>query len=195
MFDIGVVQGRFQVFHNDHLKYIIAARERCRHLVTAVTNPDPFLTRDDESAPHRGLPRNNPLTYFERYAMVKAVLLDQGFAPQAFSVTPLPINFPELYRFYVPLDAVFFLTIYDDWGRRKLLHFQGQGLKTEILWEKPPCEKGITGEDVRRRIIDGRPWEHLVPPAAARLLKKWDLPRRLACLEAPENGRDPAPSL
>ena len=45
--ETGVIHGRFQVFHNDHLVYLLAGLALCRHLVVGITNPDPFLTRDD----------------------------------------------------------------------------------------------------------------------------------------------------
>jgi len=178
--DMGVIHGRFQVLHLDHLKYLLAGKALCRHLVVAVTNPDPTLVKDDETDPQRSDPLANPLTYFERYVLVRAVLAEAGIPLEEFSVVPLPINFPELYRYYVPLEAVFFLTIYDDWGRRKLSQFQGLGLKTRILWERPIQEKGITGQEVRRRMIEGAHWEELLPPASAALMKDWNIPQRLA---------------
>jgi len=92
------------------------------------------------------------------------------------------VNLTELYRYYVPLDAVFYLTIYDQWGRRKLDMFESLGLKTDIMWEKPPEEKGLTGAEIRRRMIYGEPWEHLVPSAVAVLLKQWNIPELLRAL-------------
>jgi len=40
MTERGVVHGRFQVLHNDHVKYLLAGKARCRHLVVGITNPD-----------------------------------------------------------------------------------------------------------------------------------------------------------
>lgn len=178
MTDTGVVHGRFQPFHNDHLRYVLAGWERCRHLIVGVTNPDPSLTRPDPADPGRSDASANPLTYFERYTMVRSVLVESGLKHEDFSVVPLPINVPELYCCYVPPDAVFYLTIYDDWGRRKLELFRALGLTVEVLWERPLAEKGITAADVRGRMARGEPWEHLVPTAAADLMKRWKVPER-----------------
>ena len=98
-------------------------------------------------------------------------------------MAPFPINFPELYKYYVPLDAVFYLTIYDRWGRKKLDMFKSLGLKTEVMWEKGPEEKGLTGAEVRRLMALDEPWEHLVPSSAERLLKMWGIPDRLRRLK------------
>ncbi len=178
-FDTGVIHGRFQVLHNDHLKYLLAGKKLCRHLIVAITNPDPTLIREDTTDPNRSNSRENPLTYYERYTMVNAVLTEAGVAAAGYSIVPLPINIPELYKYYVPLDAVFFLTIYDDWGRKKLEQFRSLGLTTHLLWDVPPEQKGISGHEVRNRILNGEVWENLVPAATAILMKKWDIPSRL----------------
>lgn len=180
----GVIHGRFQVLHHDHRKYLLAGKERCQHLVVGITNPDPTLTRHDPADPHRSSPLANPLTYYERYLMVRDVLLEAELDHTDFSIVPFPINLPELYPYYLPMNAVFYLTIYDRWGRRKLEQFETLGLTTEILWERPPEAKGLTSTDVRQRMAANEPWQHMVPPATANLMQKWDIPARLRRLEA-----------
>ena len=179
MVERGVIHGRFQILHNDHLKYLLAGKSQCRHLIVGVTNPDPTLTRDDPADPSRSNPRANPLTYFERYTMVREVLLGAGLKHLDFSVVPFPVNFPALYRYYVPLDATFFLTIYDEWGERKLEQFAAVGLRVEILWKKEHQDKGIGAEEVRRRMACREPWAHLVPRETEALMVKWTVPERL----------------
>ena len=111
--------------------------------------------------------------------MVHAALRDAGVAYSDFSIVPFPINLPELYVYYVPLDATFFLTIYDSWGRKKLAQFQNLGLKTRILWDKPVEEKGLQAADIRSRMARGEAWESMVPASTEVLMKKWDIPGRL----------------
>jgi nicotinamide-nucleotide adenylyltransferase len=177
--ETGVIHGRFQVLHNNHLEYLLSGMVLCRHLVVGITNPDPVLTRDESVDPKRSSPDANPLTYFERYVMVRAVLEEAGIEASRFSVVPFPINRPELYKYYVPLDALFFLSIYDDWGRRKLEYLQSLGLATHVLRQVSPDRKGLSATDIRSRMARNQPWEELVPPAVARLMKKWDIPGRL----------------
>jgi nicotinamide-nucleotide adenylyltransferase len=175
----GVIHGRFQILHNDHVRYLMAARSKCRHLVVGITNPDPTLTRKDTTDAFRNSPQANPLTYYERYQLVKAVLLEQGLAITEFSIVPFPINLPELYKYYVPFDALFFLTIYDKWGKKKLQMFQSNGLKTEVLWRRPLEEKGLSSTYIRKLIYQDKPWEHLVPSAAMNLLKIYNISNRI----------------
>ncbi len=180
--ETGVIHGRFQVLHNDHLAYLLAGMALCRHLVVGITNPDPILTREESADPKRSSPAANPLTYFERYVMVRAVLEEAGIEASRFSVVPFPINRPELYRYYVPLDALFFLSIYDDWGRRKLEYLTSLGLATHVLRDVPARQKGLSATDIRRRMAMNEPWEEMVPPAVVDLMKKWDIPGRLRAM-------------
>lgn len=181
--EIGVIHGRFQVLHNDHLTYLLAGMAFCRHLVVGITNPDPFLTRTETVDPKRSRSISNPLTYFERYVMMRAVLEEAGIASSRFSVVPFPVNLPELYRYYVPLDALFFVSIYDDWGRRKLAYFKSLGLATHVLRDVPAAQKGLSATDIRCRMARNQPWEAMVPGAVVRLMKQWDIPGRLREME------------
>lgn len=183
IYETGVIHGRFQVLHNDHVKYIMAGKTLCRHLVIGITNPEPLPTVREETNPDRNLPLSNPLTYYERYLMLKAVML-AAVPPECFSIVPFPIHIPEAYQYYVPTDAVFFVSIYDDWGRKKKERFQNAELITHVLWEVPPEKKGISGSDVRKRMAAEGAWAHLVPPEVCKLLKKWNIADRLRRLQA-----------
>jgi nicotinamide mononucleotide adenylyltransferase len=187
-YDLGVIHGRFQVLHNDHLKYLHAGKVLCEHLIVGITNPDPVLSREDKTDPKRSAPGANPLTYYERYVLVKETLMDMGLTMHEFTIVPLPINLPDLYQCYVPMDAVFFISIYDDWGRRKLENFQNLGLKTHVLWEVSKDEKGISAADIRDAMVQDRPWEHLVPACVAEIMKRWDIPGRLKKMQGGCNG-------
>ncbi|MFX1571659.1 MAG: nicotinate-nucleotide adenylyltransferase [Promethearchaeota archaeon] len=178
-YKIGVIHGRFQVLHNDHIKYLLAGKEFCEHLIIGITNPDPSLTKYSKTNPHRSTPLSNPLTYYERYVMVQAALLEQGLSLSEFSIVPFPINVPELIKYYVPIDAIFFLTIYDDWGRQKKKYFESLGLKIHVLWEVPLEKKGLSSRDIRESMIKGEPWEHLVPKSVVKYMKEWKIARKL----------------
>ncbi|SHF19778.1 nicotinamide-nucleotide adenylyltransferase [Desulfacinum infernum DSM 9756] len=180
---VGVIHGRFQILHHDHLRYLLAGKERCDHLVVGITNPEPALTLPDPADPSRSDPSANPLTYYERLIMVREALCGAGVPLESFSIVPFPVNMPDRYRYYVPLDAVFFLTIYDEWGRKKRSLFESLGLKIHVLWEKPREQKGISAADVRRRLARGESWTHLVPDSTARLVEKWKIAQRLRSLE------------
>ena len=177
--ELGFIHGRFQILHNDHLKYLLAGKALCKHLIIGITNPDPCLTREDQADPNRSRSESNPLTYYERQFLIREALLAAGVSYQDFTIVPFPVNLPELYFCYVPRDAVFFVSIYDDWGRKKRDTFIRLGLKTHVLWEVSPDQKGISGSDIRTAMVKNEPWEHLVPPSVARIIKRWDILSRL----------------
>ena len=182
-YDIGVIHGRFQVLHNDHLQYLLAGKARCRHLVVGVTNPEPSMTQSEEADPQRSTSLANPLTYYERYQLVRSALVEAGIALSEFSVVPLPISEPLRYHHYVPMDAVFFLSIYDDWGRRKKEYFESIGVNVVVLREVSPEDKGISATTVREKLLNQEPWRHLVPRSVAALIDQWNLGQRLLDLK------------
>jgi cytidyltransferase-like protein len=137
----GVAHGRFQIVHYDHTRYIMAAKARCEHLVVGITNPDPTLTKHDDANPARDKPEANVLTYYERYKMLQEALQEQGLSSRDFSVVPFPINLPELYKYYVPLDATFFITIYDAWGERSCACFKPRALRPKCSGASLPLKK------------------------------------------------------
>lgn len=177
---LGLIHGRFQVLHNDHLVYLLAGKELCERLIIGVTNPTAELTEDEATNPERSAPSNNPLTFEERKAMIEAALTERGVSEHDFEVIPFPINRPELLEKEAPRDAVYYLTIYDDWGHEKHRRLQGLGLKTHVMWERPLKEKGISGTDVRDAIRNDGAWQSMVPPAVARLVNEWGLQERLS---------------
>lgn len=179
LYETGVIHGRFQILHYDHLKYLLSGKALCRHLVVGITNPDPVLTLEDSSDPERSRPDANPLTYYERAVLIRLALVSSGIPLDAFSIVPFPVNRPELYRYYVPLDAVFFLSIYDDWGRKKKALFEEKGLNVFVLRETSVDQKGISATTVREAMIKDEPWLHLVPASVAEMLTAWGIPDRL----------------
>lgn len=160
---IGVVHGRFQLLHNDHVRYIMAGKERCEHLIIGICNPDAELTKYSEANPHRSTPTANPFTYYERYQMIKGTLVQMGIKATDFDIIPFPINYPELIFNYAPSSANYYMTIYDAWGHEKKKMLESIGCRTEVLWEISLREKGISGSDVRKLIVEGGAWEKYVP--------------------------------
>jgi nicotinamide mononucleotide adenylyltransferase len=47
------------------------------------------------------------------------------------------------------------------------------------MWRRTADTKGITGSEIRRKMVCGEPWENLVPRSSARLLAKWKVVERL----------------
>ncbi|MCR4555863.1 MAG: hypothetical protein K5766_03565 [Alphaproteobacteria bacterium] len=159
----GVVHGRFQPFHNDHLRYVLAAFEKSEILYIGITNPDPSAVRFDPADPKRSATDANPFTFYERMEMIRKSLIETVGDISCFRIVPFPINIPELLKHYTPEGARYFLTIYDKWGEKKLSDLKNLGFDTEVLWRKEETAKNMTATQIREGIINHKSWTNLVP--------------------------------
>jgi cytidyltransferase-like protein len=181
---IGVVHGRFQPIHIGHIDgYIKPARAKCDHLIVGITNPDPTHTLPDPVNASRTSPQNNPLNFYERLTLVQAALIEQGIPRNDFHIVPFPINFPQLLKFYVPGNCTHFLTIFDEWGRKKRLTLELHGLRVEVLKEADISEKSVSATEVRERILKNRNWRELVPKSTHSLLDSMEIKDRIRKLK------------
>lgn len=177
---VGVIHGRFQLLHNDHMKYLLAGKERCEHLIIGICNPEVDLTKYTEANPHRSKRSSNPLTYFERMQCIKYSMLEAGIKQEEFDIVPFPINFPEKIFNYAPLEAKYYMTIYDEWGEEKLKSLRdGLKLDVDVSWKVTLEEKGISASDIRKRIQDGKEWKQFVPTAVYNYIVDNNLDKRI----------------
>lgn len=174
---VAVIHGRFQPLHLGHLEYLLAGAERCDTLVVGITSPDPAFVVEEATNPERSHPGANPCTYYERALMVEAALGEAGVPCERLRIVPFPHSFPERLRHYAPEEAVYLLTVYDEWGEAKLERFRALGLATEVMWRR--TDKPISGARVRAAIAAGCGWEELVPAATARVVKERGIDARI----------------
>ena len=176
MTERGVVHGRFQGLHLKHMEYLLAAKMRCRLLYVGITHPGIFAC--SAASPldvHGTLVRDNPLAYIERYEMIRDSLLEFGVKREEFEIIPFPVDRPDVLAQYAPADAVYYMSICGEWDREKEKILSSLGLKTEILWERDPEEKGITGTELRALIAGDGSWRQYMPKAAAEYLTEHGL--------------------
>ena len=177
---VGVIHGRFQLLHNDHMKYLLKGKEKCEHLIIGICNPEVDLTKYTSSNPHRSKKGSNPLTYFERMECIKYSMIEAGVKQEEFDIVPFPINFPEKIYNYAPLDAKYYMTIYDEWGEEKLKSLKYDlHLDVEVLWRVKIEDKGISASDIRKYIQEGKEWKQFVPSFVYEYIKKHNLDQRI----------------
>jgi cytidyltransferase-like protein len=175
--ETGIAHGRFQPLHVGHLEYLLASKAKCQVLVVGITNPDPWMTAFEPTDANRGEESANPFTYYERYLMVAGALKGANIPPDEFRIVPFPHGFPGRLKYYAPAGARYFLTVYDEWGDTKVARLRALGLDVEVLWRRRT--KVTSGSEIRRRIRDGLPWEHLVPAGVAETISaSWKEPAR-----------------
>jgi nicotinamide mononucleotide adenylyltransferase len=164
----GMIHGRFQPFHLEHLRYFRIAWERSENVLVGITNPDPNAVVEDELSPHRHLPEDNPFTFTERLMMIQDTLREEGYPMDRIFIVPLPIHHPERWRFYIPEGTAMFVIAYSPWERMKAERLRAAGLEVVLI---DSLAKGISGQEVRSLIESGGDWERFVPPAVARFIR------------------------
>lgn len=178
--DHGTIHGRFQPFHRGHLRLARLALERCDELTVGLTNPDPGHVAEESSDRHRHRPENNPMTFWERYRLVREVLLEDGVPAGRFAVVPFDINGMDStpWDHYMPRSARWFLRVKGEWGEAKVRRLEQHGLTVEPL----PFDRytDVSGTGIRRSIASGDDdWTKRVPPPGVQLLRSMGIPERI----------------
>lgn len=179
MYDVASAHGRFQPLHLGHVEYLLAVKQRCRFLYVGVTQYVlSRLENTSDSAPHRAEPISNPMTFFERQAMIRDVLVECGMPHMEFGVIPFPIEDIAIIPEFLPLEIPVLTTIYEDWNREKVARLRAVGYVVEVLYADR--ERVYSGTEIRRLIMKGNMrWKELVPPATIRWVERIGMEQRL----------------
>jgi cytidyltransferase-like protein len=169
---LGMVHGRFQPFHQEHLEYVLRALERCEHLVIGITNPDPTTYSFERNSDHRHRSEANPYTYFQRLEMIRESLLEAGVSLAKATIVPFHVSDPGKWPFYLPEPArtVQYMRLFSSWEDQKAELFVRHGFRVEALDRR--AVKRMSATQVRRLLAEAGDWEALVPKATARVIKR-----------------------
>ncbi len=168
---LGVVHGRFQIFHFGHRAYVLEAFKHADFLYIGVCTPAICTSEEAAKTGYPCTAELNPLSFDERKETIESVLDAENIPRVRYSVIPFPSDYQNLGQ-YVPSGVTFFMTVYDDLGRRKTDLLKTLGYDVSVLMDIDTRKDGERGGDVRECIESGKPWEHLVPPAAADIMKR-----------------------
>ena len=168
-YPFGMILGRFQPFHLEHLRYFKLVFEQSDKVIVGITNPDPSTILADKASDHRHLPEANPLTFIERLMMIQEALRDAGYPMERIFIVPIPIHHPDRWKYYIPEDTAIFVVAYSPWEREKAERLQSAGYKVVIVKH---LEKEISGRQIRSLLKSDGDWEKLVPAAVARFMRR-----------------------
>jgi nicotinamide mononucleotide adenylyltransferase len=172
-FPVASIHGRFQIIHNEHVRYFRAAAKKYGGLYIGITGQHADADRERSRSPTSG----HPLTYWERAAMWEAFLEAEG-ARQAHVIGPFPIERPDALIDFVPLSCVCATTVREEWNREKIGRLERLGYRVDVLYED--LSKDLSGAMIRELISTGSSgWEALVPPAVAGFLQSIGIEGRL----------------
>ena len=158
-----LVVGRFQPFHNGHLKAILEVLSQCDELVIVIGSAEDSHTV------------TNPFTASERYQMIISSLPEEALS----RIEIVPVRDINRYAVWVshvesyvpPFDIVF--------SNSPLTTTLFAQAGYEVKRTKAYREKTYSGTEIRRRIAGGEKWKHLVPGPVAAILEGLDARERM----------------
>ncbi len=153
----GLFVGRFQPVHNGHMKALEFIKERVDEVIIGIGSAQASHTL------------KNPFTTSERMEMLIRALDEAGFERRYYLI-PLPdINFNAIWATYVVSMVPRFDVV-----------FTGNSLVAQLFREKgyevivqPMFRKDIlSATEIRKRMVEGKPWEDLVPKSVAEFIRE-----------------------
>ena len=168
-----LVVGRFQPFHRGHLKVVLEVLSECDDLVIVIGSAEESHTM------------LNPFTASERYQMIMSSLPDDALS----KVHIVPVRDVNRYAIWVghvesyvpPFDVV-----YSNNALTRSLFGQ---VGYEVRKTKTYNGKLYSGTEIRRRMLAGERWRHLVPPAVVSFAEELGVRARLADVSVKKASR------
>jgi nicotinamide-nucleotide adenylyltransferase len=143
--------GRFQPFHIGHLEVIKTISRQCDRLIVGIGSAQLSHTFE------------NPFTAGERHLMINRALHDEGL-DNYFLVPMVDINRYAVWVAHVQSLVPPFQDVYTNNPlTRRLFEEAGYNVRSAPLFNR----EVYSGSEIRKRIISGKEWEHLVPKGVA----------------------------
>jgi len=154
----GVFVGRFQPFHNGHLKAVKGILRKVDELVIVVGS---------SQYSHK---MNNPFTSGERITMIRRALEEEGIQPSRYWIVPVPDT--HVHMIWVSQVVGYtpkFDVVYTNEPLTRRL-FVERGFKVEPV---PFHEREVySATEIRKRMMDRENWEELVPKGVAQVINE-----------------------
>lgn len=159
----GLVVGRFQPFHKGHLSVVREVLRQCDDMVLVIGSAEDSHTE------------MNPFTAGERYQMILSSLTESERA-RVHIIPVRDVNRYSVWVNHVESYVPRFDVVFSNSDLTRSL-FSQAGYQVRRTKAYNPGTYSAT--EIRRRIVSGERWEHLVPEPVAGMLKSLDARRRL----------------
>jgi len=171
----GLFVGRFQPFHLGHLGAIKTALEHVQELIIVVGSAE--YSHSDK----------NPFTAGERIEMILAAMKEANIDSARYVV--IPVRDVHIHATWVPFivsQVPSFDIVFTNEPLTSRL-FKERGYRVERI---PFFERtAYSATEIRKRILDGKNWESLVPKSTAELLVGFGGIERIRELAMTDNPR------
>ncbi len=158
-----LVLGRFQPFHKGHLEVIRAIAKEWDSVTIGIGSAQFSHTYE------------NPFTAGERHLMISGALREAGM--ENYSILPIvDVNRYAVWVAHVVSMVPPFKAVYSNNALTKRLFGEaGYEVRASPLFNR----EIYSGTEIRRRIVVGEKWKHLVPKATAKVIEEIDGLQRL----------------
>jgi len=150
--------GRFQPFHQGHLLLLQQLAKQYDEIIIGIGSSQYQNTSD------------NPFSEAERIQMITKSLETIHMKNYRLVSIPDIHNPPKWVDHVCSIVSNFDLVIANNPLTRKLFSEKGFEVKGTTYFDR----KRYSGKEIRRRIIEGEPWEELVPQAVCDIIKNND---------------------
>ncbi|MFW5904135.1 MAG: nicotinamide-nucleotide adenylyltransferase [Candidatus Saliniplasma sp.] len=155
----GLFIGRFQPFHKGHMAVVEQMAEECDSILIGVGSAQ------KEREVH------DPLSGGERETIIREVLENRLSKP--FKIYPIPdINCYPAWAHYVKAILPSFDRVY---ANSSIVLDLFKETRIETVQVEEIKREEYSGTEIRRRILDGEQWKHLVPDEVADYLEEIDM--------------------
>lgn len=160
-----VFVGRFQPFHKGHLGALKDILEKVDEVIIVVGS---------SQYSHR---LDNPFTTGERITMIRRALKNEEIKPTRYWVVPVPdIHVHMTWVAQVVGYSPKFDVVYTNEPLTRRL-FVEAGFKVEPV---PFHKRGVySATEIRKRMLDGKDWEELVPDSVVEFIREIDGVKRV----------------
>ena len=168
----GILIGRMQPVHNGHMQIIKQILNEVDEIIIGIGSAQ--LSHE----------LKDPFTAGERVVMVSQALAETNIDPSRYYIIPMQdINFNALWVSHVKLLTPPFSVIYS--GNplvKQLFSEEGYEVKQPPLYDR----LNLSGNEVRRRILNDENWQELVPNATTEIINEINGVERLKNLSVKE---------
>ena len=156
----GLMTGRFQPFHNGHLALAKQALGECDELLIIIGSAQfNFIDKD-------------PFSAGERVLMIHEALKEAGVDLSRCYIIPVANDennarwLAYIRSMVPPFDVLY--------SGNDFVKYLARSQDSSIVIEDPMFAEinEYNGTNIRRLMQEGKPWEHLVPPAVAKVIQQ-----------------------
>jgi len=155
--------GRFQPFHNGHLKVIEYVLDKYEELIIGIG-----------SSQYKDEPKN-PFSFKERKEMIDEALKDENISNYKTIDIPDIHNPPKWVEHVLSIVSDFDFVVTNNSFTKELFEEKGFKVITTPVFN----EEKFSGKVIRKKIKNNEKWEDLVPESTVKIIKKINGTKRI----------------